>query len=164
MLAREQVLKVTRIDSDLLVHDNVGALNRACLRACVALVPAGTVVVLDICGLHYANHMYGMALVDKKLRLCHIKASDVVIRLGGDEYAIVCSTLYEAEKIVLRLSALYEDQGLSAYFEIQEYAVNLESAINIALDRIMARKEKRDSSFLARLRRAWGILVQNGAR
>lgn len=164
MLSKSMLLANTSVGKDMLVHENVGALSKLVFSAVALKQPAGYVVVLDINGMHSANHRYGMTAVDNKLLSCHIKASDVVIRLSGDEYCIPTASLLEAEKIVLRLSALYADQGLSAYFEIEEYADDLQKAVNTALDHIMQRKLLRDSSFFARLRRAWGIIINDGTR
>jgi len=152
------------LTKSMLVEDRVGALSSLCLTLLAESFPEGYVIVLDISGM---NHKLGFSIVDGKLRNCHIHVTDPIVKLGGDEYVIVVNTILEAYAVMARLQALYQDEGLSAMFETEMFfrsARPMMAMIDSCLDRIMSRKEKRDSSLPSRIRRAWGILCNNGER
>jgi hypothetical protein len=146
------------------MEDQVGAVSKHCLASIEGIMPNGYVVVLDIAGMHALNHALGMGVVDGKLKSAHVKSGDTIIKIAGDEYAVCVHTQAEASAMALRLSQLYADEGMTAYFEVARYSYDLIVSINTCLDRIMARKARRDNYFTRRLVRAWGILVDNGSR
>lgn len=146
-------------------HHPTGALASWALGAVKTIQPYGWVVVVDVNGIHELNHRIGWSAVDLRLKAAHVRTSDLVIRLGGDEYCVPVKTMAEANRIAERLSDAYASVGLSAMMEVAPYmGDNIASVVQGCLDEIMSRKNHRDTSFISRLRKAWRVLLTGETR
>jgi diguanylate cyclase (GGDEF)-like protein len=126
---REQYQRATQIDP------LTGIGNRAAWVAALESVPTGTtryaVLSADVDGLKMVNDAYGHATGDNLLRLAAgelrstLRESDVVCRVGGDEFLALLADAgeSEAEAVAKRIAAALSaarlnDEGLTASLSI----------------------------------------------
>ena len=114
------------------------------------------VIVWDVEGLHALNHRFGMSKVDDMLQFAHLRISDVV-QWAGDEFVVLADER-DVLGLVNKIHDGYSTFGIRIHLVVEEVADNdFNSAIKKALDKIMLIKQKRDNSFLNKIKRTINI-------
>jgi len=99
-----------------------------------------TIILFDAVGMHWLNKRWGWHKVDMALMLSHVRGSDFVLRVGGDEYAIGTKK-DEALKALARMLKEYHENGIEVRYVIIEVTSTFEDALNRALEMLDALKE-----------------------
>ena len=120
--ARIRTWQITTISKDIAEHDPLtGILNRAggfgLIQDLILANQSGTFLIIDVDDFKYINDTYGHQKGDEVLRevasmLAHsFKGSDIVMRMGGDEFIVYAVGMVDARVVRYRLETLTNTIG-----------------------------------------------------